>query len=65
MWQGLFVGVEQTAMWRTPLAQPGITASAVALVGVGRVSVRAVYLQPLQSGGYGPAVQFGISTRLF
>jgi hypothetical protein len=65
VWQGLFVGVENTAPVRTPLIQPAMSSSATALVGIGRFSVRAVYIQPLQRGGYGPALQVGISTRVF
>jgi hypothetical protein len=64
-WQGLFAGVEQTAYWRQPFKQPGLTASVVALVGVNRVSLRVVYLQPLQRGGFGPAVQLGASVKVF
>lgn len=65
VWQGLFASVEQTALWRTPFAQPGISASATALVGVQRISFRVVYIQPLQREGYGPALQVGASVRIF
>ena len=64
-WQGLFVSVEQTAMWNRPLKQPGITASAAAMVGLKKATIRVVYLQPLQKHGYGPAVQVGVSVRVF
>jgi hypothetical protein len=65
LWQGLFVGAEHTAPVRTPLLQPSVSASATALVSVGRVTTRAVYIQPLQARGYGPAMQVGFSVRLF
>lgn len=64
-WHGCYVGVEQTAHWQTPFQQPGISASVTALVGVKRASARVVYIQPLQIGGFGPALQFGISMRVF
>ena len=66
VWLGLFLGVEQTALWRTPFAQPGLTADATAVIAVGsRTTARIVYLQPLQHGGYGPAVQIGVSVKVF
>jgi hypothetical protein len=65
IWLGLFLSIEQTAHWQTPLAQPGLSSSVAAVVSIGKANVRAVYLQPLQSGGYGPAVQVGVSWRLF
>ena len=64
-WQGLFVGVENTSPWRTLFAQPGISASATALVGIRKVSLRVVYIHPLQYGGFGPAFQVGASVRVF
>lgn len=64
-WQGLWLGMEQTAPWRTPFLQPGVSASATGIVSVKRLSLRVVYIQPLQRDGYGPALQVGGSVRLF
>ena len=64
-WQGLFAGVEQTAWWRTPLAQPGVSATIVGFVGIGKVSLRVGYIQPLQKHGLGPSLQVGASVRIF
>ena len=64
VWLGLFVGVEQTGLWRSPFQQPGLSESVTALVGVGQVTVRAVYIQPLQRH-VGPALQVGVSVRVF
>lgn len=60
-WQGLWLSVEQTQNWRTPL-KPGWSFSATSLVGVGPLGVRLVYIQPTNSG---PLVQMGVSVRVF
>lgn len=65
VWQGLFVGAEQTRDWRSPLL-PGLSASATAVCSVGRVGLRVVYIQPLRTvPKLGPMVQVGASVRLF
>jgi hypothetical protein len=64
-WQGLFLGVEHTRDWRSPF-QPGLSASATAVVSIGRIGLRAVYIQPLRTAPkLGPMVQVGASVRLF
>jgi hypothetical protein len=62
-WQGLFVGVEQTTPWNR-LFEPGISASATAVVSVRHFSLRAVYIQPLQHG-HKPMFQVGASWKVF
>lgn len=64
-WQGLFVGVEQTAAWRMPLRQPGLSATVLASASIKRLGVRIAFIQPLQDTGLGPSLQFGASVRVF
>ena len=64
-WQGLFVGVEQTGLWRTPLHQPGLSSTVLVAGSIKRVGVHVFYAQPLQRNGVGPLVQVGASVRVF
>lgn len=64
-WYGLFVGVENTSFWKTPFKQPGISTTIVGMFGVGKVTLRGAYIQPLQPNGFGPSIQFGASVRIF
>lgn len=63
VWRGLFLGVEHTAPWYRPLT-PSPSASATAVITIGKASVRAVYIQPLVRGN-APLVQVGVNWRLF
>ena len=64
-WVGLYLGIAQTGLWQTPLAQPGLLLDVTAVVKVGPVYPRVLVLVPLQKDGYGPALQIGASVRLF
>lgn len=64
VWRGLFLGVEQTAPWRSVLWEPGVSVSATAIASAGRMDLRVVYIQPMR--GEAPAlVQVGASVRVF
>jgi hypothetical protein len=65
VWLGLYLSVNQTGLIRTPLAQPGLAAEATAIVGVGKATVTAIYIQPVQRGGVGPLVSVGVGFRVF
>ena len=64
-WQGLFVGVAQTNVVRHPFGQPGVSVSALAVASIGKVNMSVLWIQPVQRNGYGPALQFGASVRVF
>lgn len=62
-WQGFYLGAEQTNNWHH-LLKPGFSTTTMAMVGVGKVSVRAAYIQPIQKHA-GPVIQIGGSVRVF
>lgn len=69
-WQGLMVGVQQTAPLARPFAQePGIAATVVTGARFSkRVSSHVLYLQPIQKGfggSFQPYVQIGVTVKVF
>lgn len=64
-WLGLYLSLNQTALVTQPLAQPGLAAEATAIVGVGKFTVTAIYVQPVQRGTVGPLLSLGVGVRVF
>lgn len=65
VWLGLFAGIENTSAFPQVLQQPGMSATVAGMFAVNANVVRVGYIQPLQSGGYGPALQIGVARKLF
>lgn len=65
VWLGLFVGMENTSAFPKPFQQPGITSTTSVMFNAKANTARVGYIHPLQHGGYGPALQIGVSRRLF
>ena len=65
VWLGLFIGIENTSAFPAPFQQPGLSQTVSAMFLVKSNTVRIGYIQPLQKTGYGPALQIGVSRRLF
>jgi hypothetical protein len=64
VWLGLFASLNQTAPIRQPLAQPGLAAEATAVIGVGKLTVTVIYIQPIQSPRT-PLLSLGVGLRVF
>jgi hypothetical protein len=62
-WQGFFVGSEYTSRVGDPFSIPQTSVSATVSVGVGPLSVRTVFIQPMTNSK--PLWQVGGSVRLF
>lgn len=65
VWLGLFVGMENTSAFPAPFQQPGLTSTTSVMFNVKDNTFRIGYIHPLQRNGYGPALQIGVSRRLF
>lgn len=65
VWLGLFFGVENTSAFPSPFQQPGLTTTTAVLFDISKNTVRIGYIHPIQKGGYGPALQIGVSRRIF
>lgn len=64
MWQGLFIGVEQTQMYTDVFKTPNFSMTTMAAWSVGKLNMRASYIQPFNNY-YKPVVQIGVSVRIF
>jgi hypothetical protein len=62
-WLGLFISLNQTPLLTTPL-KPAIAAEATAVVGVGKLTITGIYIQPLH-GERTPLVSLGVGMRVF
>jgi hypothetical protein len=63
-WLGLFLSLNQTAPIKTPFLQPGFAAEATAVVGVGKLTVTAIYIEPLQKQSP-RLLSIGVGIRVF
>jgi hypothetical protein len=64
VWLGLFLSLNQTAPIKTPLLQPGLAAEATAVIGVGKLTLTAIYIEPLQKQSP-RLLSVGIGIRVF
>lgn len=64
-WLGLFQGFENTSAFPHPFRQPGISSTTAVMFGIKGSTIRVGYIHPLQHEGYGPALQIGVSRRIF
>lgn len=63
-WLGLYISLNQTAPVQSVFTQQGMAAEATALIGIGKLTVTAIYIEPLQK----PAprlVSLGVGIRVF
>jgi hypothetical protein len=65
VWLGLFLSLNQTAPIARPFAQPGLAAEATAVVGIGKLTLTTIYVQPVQRDGVGPLLSIGLGVRVF
>lgn len=63
VWLGLYASLNQTALARQPLT-PSFAAEATAIVGVGKLTITAIYVQPVQRPA-APLLSVGIGMRVF
>jgi hypothetical protein len=63
VWLGLYLSLNQTAAVSQPL-KPGLAAEATAIIGVGKLTVTAIYIEPLQKQAP-RLVSFGVGIRVF
>lgn len=63
VWLGLYLSLNQTAPLRQ-FVQPGFAAEATAIVGVGKLTVTAIYIQPIQQPRT-PLLSVGVGIRVF
>ena len=64
-WLGLFISLNQTATPQTLVLKPAMAAEATAVVGVGTLTLTAIYVQPLHGASKQPLVSIGIGVRVF
>jgi hypothetical protein len=62
-WLGLYLSLNQNAIIREPL-KPSVAAEATAIVAVGKITLTAIYIQPLQKPAT-PLYSVGVGLRLF
>lgn len=60
-WLGLFISLNHTAPVHTYVQKPQLAVEATAVVGVGKATVTAIYIQP--NGR--PMVSVGVGVRVF
>ena len=65
LWLGVFQGFENTSAFPKPFQQPGISSTTSVMFSIKGNVIRVGYIQPLQKEGYGPALQIGVSRRIW
>jgi hypothetical protein len=65
VWLGMYLSLNQTAPLRTPMAHPGLAAEATSIVGVGKLTVTVIYIQPVNGPFKTPLLSIGVGIRVF
>ncbi len=64
-WLGLFLSLNQTATPQQLVLKPAVAAEATAVVGVGRLTLTTIYIQPVHGPSKRPLVSIGLGMRVF